>query len=87
MTIETVATHTPREQRYWEDLGWVREHHSEVYRQYGDHDTVVWIAVYNQQIVAHGLDPHEVERLAAEKTGRPAGEIFVTFLVGASMIL
>jgi|Deesub1362B_J571_1020462.scaffolds.fasta_scaffold01598_9 hypothetical protein len=77
----------PIRRPYWDDMEWVRKHHSELYRRFGIHDAVVWIAVCDKKVVAHGLDPGEVERIAVEKTGKPAEDIFITFLVGASMIL
>jgi len=54
------------EKRFWKDLNWARAHHSELLTKYEDE----WIAIYDQQIVAHGASIAEVKRAAPTKTGQ-----------------
>jgi len=76
-------------QRYWDDLRWAREHSAELYRRFGadsPEDGNIWIAIFNQEVVAAGPNLAEVERIAAEKTDRPPEEIPVKFIASAAAI-
>lgn len=84
MSVQTVMQES---QRYWDDMEWSRQHTTELYREYGIDDAIIWLAVFNKQVLAHGRDLGEVERIAVQKSGKPASEIFINCLVGVSIIL
>lgn len=70
------------DKRYWEDLKWARDHHSELLERYRNE----WIAIYNKQVVAHGVSGAAVEQEAERKTGRPESEIPVYYIDSGSNI-
>jgi|Deesub1362A_J573_1020465.scaffolds.fasta_scaffold12588_2 hypothetical protein len=74
-------------QSYWDDLEWAREHSTELHRKYEDPDGgIVWLAIVNKEVVAHGPNLAEVERIAAERTGKPIKEIAIKFIESGAAI-
>jgi glutaredoxin len=51
--------------RFWEDLKWGREHHSDLLEYHRNK----WVAIVNKKIVSAGSNLEEVENIAREKTG------------------
>ncbi len=84
MSAQTVVREP---QRYWDDVEWMRQNATELYRKYGIDDAIIWLAIFNKQVLAHGRDLGEVERIAVQKSRKPADEIFTDCLVGVSIIL
>ncbi len=70
------------DRRYWEDLKWARDHHSELLVRYRNQ----WVAIYQEQVVAYGTSGNAVEREAERKTGRPETEIPVYYVDSGSNI-
>jgi len=62
--------------RYREDLNWASEHHAERFELYPNQ----WIAVYHQQVVAHGKSGAVVEQEAEHTTDQPETEIPVYYV-------
>jgi len=74
-------------QRYWDDLRWAREHSTELHSRYRDPDGgIVWLAIVNKEVIAAGPNLAEVERIAAEKSGKPTEEIPITFVESVAAI-
>jgi len=74
-------------QRYWDDLRWAREHSAELHRQYRNPDGgIVWLAIVDEEVIAAGPDLAEVERIAAEKSGKLTEEIPITFIESVAAI-
>lgn len=71
---------TEVEQRYWSDLNWAREHHTQLLQHYEDE----WVAIYNMQVIAHGPDGARVEKLARQKLGNKRFPVY--FVDSASNI-
>jgi len=55
-----------------EALKWARTHHSELLIRYPDE----WVAVYNDQVVAHGPNGPRVEQEARQKLGDRKSPIY-----------
>jgi len=60
------------EKRFWDDLNWAREHHTDLLTRYQDQ----WIAVYNREVVAFGPKLGKVEKQARQKTGRHSVTVY-----------
>ena len=65
---------TATEKRYWEDLNWARTHHTELLARYQGE----WIAIFQQQVVAHGPNGGRVESTAIQNL---ADKAFVMYFV------
>ena len=61
---------------------WIREHRSELQQEYQNR----WIAVSDEEVVAAGDDPDEVDRLAQQKTGKTRYQIPIVFIEDSSCI-
>jgi hypothetical protein len=68
------------EKRFFEDLDWAEKHHGELLRKYRE----LWIAIYNEQVVASGESLAQVKEAAKQRTGRK--HIPVYFVDSASTI-
>lgn len=73
---------TTTEKRYWEDLNWATDHHSELLPKYANE----WVAIYQKKVVAHGTSGEAVENEAERKTGKPEREIPVYYVESGSNI-
>lgn len=51
--------------RFWNDLKWARNHHTDLLKKYRDK----WIAVLNRRVVSFGTNLEKVEEQAKKKTG------------------
>jgi hypothetical protein len=52
--------------RFLEDLDWAELHHSELLKKYREQ----WVAIYNREVVAHGVSIAQIKEEARRKTGR-----------------
>jgi len=80
MSVQTVEWES---QRYWDDMRWAREHSTELHQRFGEDSPYggsIWIAIYNQEVVAWATSLKEAKRIAAEKTGVGPREIPVKFI-------
>jgi hypothetical protein len=57
-------------------LNWASDHHAELFERYPNE----WVAIHNQQVVAHGKSGTAVEQEAERVTGRPEHEIPVYYV-------
>lgn len=64
---QTPLQERPIPEGYWAERDWAWEHYAEFMQQYPDQ----WIAIWQQQVVAHGESLNETETVAQEKTGLP----------------
>jgi hypothetical protein len=83
LTIERVS------QRYWDDLRWASEHGAELDQRFGidsPYGGSIWIAIYNQKVVAWSPSLMEAKRTAAEKIGVAPSEIPVKFIESIAAI-
>jgi hypothetical protein len=60
---------------------WIAEHRAKLQRYEG-----LWIAVSDEQVVAFGEDPDEVEALAQQKTGKSEYQIPLVYLENTACI-
>jgi len=74
-------------QSYIDAAHWVDENITELIQQYASDHELIWIAVFEKEVVAFGPDPIEVRQKAVEKTGRRPNEIFIDFIEGTAAIL
>ncbi|MFQ5812499.1 MAG: DUF5678 domain-containing protein [Anaerolineae bacterium] len=60
---------------------WIAEHRAKLQRYEG-----LWIAVSDEQVVAFGEDPDEVETLAQQKTGKSEYQIPLVYIENTACI-
>jgi hypothetical protein len=73
---------TSSERRVWADIQWA-EQNEEVQSSYAGQ----WVALYERQVVAHGLHRDQVVRAAVTATQRSAEELAIWPIAGTAALL
>jgi hypothetical protein len=73
---------TDGERRLWAEIEWA-EQNEEVQSKYAGQ----WVALYERQVVAHGLHRDQVVRDAVAATQRPAEELAIWPIAGTTALL
>ena len=70
---EGIKLPQPGSHEYWEDSKWASDHFTEIVKEYANQ----WVAIVDKKVVAAGRTIAEVEKAAAEKTGRQEFPIYL----------
>ena len=65
-----------KDKKLWRDINWCREHSQELHDNYER----MWVAIYDQQVVAADKNPRVVEKIVLEKTGVSRKEIHIRYV-------
>ncbi len=65
-----------KDKKLWRDVKWSREHSQELHDNYER----MWVAIYDQQVVASDKKPRIVEKIALEKTRVSRKELYIIYV-------
>ena len=71
-----------KDQKLWCDVRWSRENSQELHDNYER----MWVAIYDQQVVASDKNPRIVEKIALEKTEVSRKEIYIIYVEDSKVL-